>query len=98
MSQAFGSIQSISVVAAPHCTSETKYGVLILGSLLGNIAFEDKDVPFVQTLANPITLTIDRSRFKGEVSMAEASEHAERSRAEAIATHSHELRTPLAAF
>jgi K+-sensing histidine kinase KdpD len=98
MLQAFGSIRPKSIVGAPLSAFENKYGVLILGTLSGNVVFENEDVPFVQTLADLIALAIDRSRFEDKAAAIEATKQAERIRAESMATLSHEIRTPLAAI
>lgn len=98
MLESFGSLAPKSILAAPLFVGETKYGVLILGTITGENRFTVEDVPFVQTIADLIALAINRSRLENDAAAIEAAEYANRLQAEAMATLSHELRTPLAAI
>jgi K+-sensing histidine kinase KdpD len=53
-------------------------------------------LPFAQTLADLIALTIDRERLKVRADAVREARRAERTRSEVMATLSHELRMPLA--
>ncbi|MFC1936064.1 ATP-binding protein [Chloroflexota bacterium] len=98
MERAFDSLAPKSILAAPLSVGENKYGVLILGTLTGDINFSSGDLPFIQTLADLIALAIDRSRLESKQTAITVVEQADRLRAETLATLSHELRTPLAAI
>jgi signal transduction histidine kinase len=87
-----------SVIAAPMRAGEICYGVLVLETLRGAIAFSESDIPFVQALADLIALEIDRAKLDAEAAEAHAVQEINRLRSEVTATLSHELRTPLAAI
>ncbi len=85
-------------VAAPLSKDETKYGVLVLETLHGQVCFSEGDLPFIQALADLIALEIDRARLDAEAAAAQKAKEADRLRSELMAALSHELRTPLAAI
>ena len=99
MKEALGpGAQARSILATPLNAGGHKYGVLILGTILGSTTFTLEDIPFVQTLADLIALAIDRTRLEEEAIGVQDAQKASRLRAEVMATLSHELRTPLAAI
>ena len=87
-----------SALAVPLRASDHQFGVLVLETLHGPAEFTERDVPFVQTLADLIALAIDRARLEAKADAVRAAQQADRLRAEVMATLSHELRTPLAAI
>ena len=87
-----------SAVAAPLRVGEHRFGVLVLETLHGPAEFSESDLPFVQTLADLIALSIDRVRLEEEADAIRDAQQADRLRSEVMATLSHELRTPLAAI
>jgi K+-sensing histidine kinase KdpD len=85
-------------LAAPIGLGEEKLGVLVLESLDENRAFVERDLPFIQTLADLIALAIDRYRLETRAEALREARRFENVRAEALATLSHQLRMPLAAI
>lgn len=83
-------------VAAPIAVGDEKLGVLVLETVDHSSEFTEHDLPFVQTLADLIALTIDRERLKARADAVREARRAERTRSEIMATLSHELRMPLA--
>jgi K+-sensing histidine kinase KdpD len=85
-------------LAAPIAVGDQKLGVLVLETLDDRPAFEEKDLPFVQTLADLIALAIERYRMETKAEHLREARRFEYVRAEALATLSHQLRMPLAAI
>lgn len=83
-------------VAAPLAVGDEKLGVLVLETVNHSSGFTERDLPFVQTLADLIALTIDRERLKVRADAVREARRAERTRSEVMAILSHELRMPLA--
>jgi K+-sensing histidine kinase KdpD len=83
-------------VAAPIAVGDQKLGVLVLETMNHSSEFTEHDLPFAQTLADLIALTIDRERLKVRADAVREARRAERTRSEVMATLSHELRMPLA--
>ncbi len=99
VARAFGTdLLPSRVAAVPLSAAGHKYGVLLLGSLGESPALSNQDLPFATSLADLISLAIDRARLEEERSAALEAEISGKLRAEALATLSHELRTPLAAI
>jgi K+-sensing histidine kinase KdpD len=86
------------VLAAPISTGQKKYGVLVLETLNGGKTFTQNDLPFIQTLADLIALTIDRDYLETQLNTARDARRTEYLRAEIMAILSHELRLPLSAI
>jgi K+-sensing histidine kinase KdpD len=70
----------------------------VLETLGDSPPFDERDLPFVQTLADLIALAIDRYRLETKTKAQRDARHFENVRAEALATLSHQLRMPLAAI
>jgi signal transduction histidine kinase len=87
-----------SVLAVLLQAADRKFGVLVLQTLRRAAKFTENDVPFVQTLADLIALTIDRDRLEADAAAIRDARQVDRLRSEVMATLSHELRTPLAAI
>lgn len=94
--------RSLGTDELPHCTfaaplavGEQKYGVLILETLYGEHSFNERDLPFLQTIADLIALEIDRARLEAKADAIRQAHESERLRAELMAILSHELRLPL---
>ena len=85
-------------LAAPIVVGDERLGVLVLESLDEKRAFVERDLPFVQTLADLIALAIDRYRLESKAEALREARRFENVRAEALATLSHQLRMPLAAI
>jgi signal transduction histidine kinase len=85
----------ICILAALISVSEQKYGVLVLETLEGPVVFEERDLPFVQTIADLIGMAIDRARLEIKADAIRVANEAEQLRLEMMATLSHELRMPL---
>jgi K+-sensing histidine kinase KdpD len=88
----------ICTLAAPISAGGQKYGVLVLETLSGPTLFTEKDIPFVQILADLIALAIERARLEAKADAVREAREAERLRSELMATLSHELRLPLTAI
>lgn len=84
-----------SSVFIPLTAGDTKAGVLLLENLRGVDAFATTDLPFLQTLADLIALSIESARVREELQSAQALSEANRLKAELISTLAHEMRTPL---
>jgi K+-sensing histidine kinase KdpD len=87
-----------AVLATPITTGDKKYGVLVLETLTAKDAFSDRDLPFIQTLADLIALAIDRHYLEAQLETLRDARRAEYLRAEIMAILSHELRIPLSAI
>jgi K+-sensing histidine kinase KdpD len=85
----------LCALASPISVGETKYGVLLLETIEGPDVFTESDIPFVQTLADLIGLTIDRDYLQAQADATRQAVEAEKARLELVATLSHELRLPL---
>jgi K+-sensing histidine kinase KdpD len=85
-----------SAVAAPISAGERRFGVLVLEALDHNKRFTEKNLSFVQTLADLVALAIDRERLEVRADAVREARQADRMRAEVMAVLSHELRMPLA--
>ncbi len=93
-----GDIQPHQVAAIPLEIGLHKFGVLLFGSLESSSFFTQEDLPLLSSLADLISVAMDRARLEEEVSSVKEAGLSGRLQAEAFATLSHELRTPLAAI
>jgi len=97
--------QSLGVEKLPKCTLAApisvdghKFGVLLLETIDGPAVFTEADIPFVQTLADLIAMSIDRARLTARADSIREARESERMRSELMAALSHELRLPLTAI
>ncbi len=96
IARAFGSEElPRCIVAAPISVDDRKFGVLVLNNINGPATFTEKDLPFVQTLADLIALAIERARLEAQADSVREAQRVEHMRSEVMATLSHELRMPL---
>ena len=88
----------IGILAIPLSVGSQNFGVLVLETLKGEAFFSPQDIPFVQTLADLIALSIDRARLQTRADAVRVSNQTERLRSEVMAALSHQLRMPLSAI
>jgi K+-sensing histidine kinase KdpD len=88
----------IGILAVPLSVGSQNFGVLVLETLKGEALFSPQDIPFVQTLADLIALSIDRARLQTRADAIRVSNETERLRSEVMAALSHQLRMPLSAI
>jgi signal transduction histidine kinase len=86
------------ILAVPLSVESQKFGVLVLETLMGEAVFTPEDIPFVQTLADLIALSIDRARLQTKADAIRVANQTERLRSEVMAALSHQLRMPLSAI
>ncbi len=86
------------MAAIPLAAGPNKFGVILFGSLTDSPTTTPENLSYLETLANLLSLAIDRARLEEELSAAREAGLSGRLQAEALATLSHELRTPLAAI
>ena len=84
-----------SAVCIPLISGETKVGVLMLENLHDANSFVRTDLPFLQTVADLIALSVEGVRLRENFQSAQALSEANRLKAELISTLAHEMRTPL---
>lgn len=93
-----GEFKPVRMKAIPLATDQHKFGVILIGSLDASPTAAPDNLAFLESLADLLSLAIDRARLQDEVSTAKEAGLSGRLQAEALATLSHELRTPLAAI
>jgi K+-sensing histidine kinase KdpD len=99
MSRSLGTeVPPSCALGAPITVGDQRLGVLVLETLGDSPPFDERDLPFVQTLADLVALAIDRYRLETKTKAQRDARHFENVRAEALATLSHQLRMPLAAI
>jgi signal transduction histidine kinase len=84
-----------SAVCIPLLSGETKVGVLMLENLHDANSFTPSDLPFLQTVADLVALSVEGARLRENFQSAQALSEANRLKAELISTLAHEMRTPL---
>ena len=84
-----------SAVCIPLISGETKVGVLMLENLRAANSFTPANLPFLQTVADLVALSVESARLRAEIQSAQALSEANRLKAELISTLAHEMRTPL---
>lgn len=86
-------VQSSIIAEVPH---RARYcGSLIMMSFRNEQAFSESDQRLLQTIADYITIAIERAQLTKEAEEAHALHEADRLRSHFISSVSHELRTPL---
>lgn len=97
--QALGSTELPTCsLAVPLTSGEKKFGVLLFEAVGHHKSFIEDDLPFVQTIADMVALTIDRAQLESKNAAMSETRHFEHMRSEIMATLSHELRHPLSAI
>jgi K+-sensing histidine kinase KdpD len=86
------------ILAAPLMVGKTKYGVLVLQTITGEVVFTPKDIPFVQMITDLLAMAIERAFLEEKADEVRQAREAERMRSDLMATLSHELRLPLTAI
>jgi K+-sensing histidine kinase KdpD len=87
-----------SCLAAPLQVDGRRFGVLVLQTLHKPLAFAYRDLPFVQSLADLVALTIDRANLQAQADASRQARQEEHMRSEVMAALSHQLRMPLSAI
>jgi signal transduction histidine kinase len=84
-----------SAVCIPLISGEAKVGVLMLENLHDANSFSRADLPFLQTVADLVALSVEGAHLREGFQSAQALSEANRLKAELISTLAHEMRTPL---
>ena len=84
-----------SAVCIPLISGETKVGVLMLENLHTTNSFTSTNLPFLQTVADLVALSVESALLREDVQSTQALSEANRLKAELISTLAHEMRTPL---
>ncbi len=85
----------LSAVCVPLKAGHEKVGVLVLENLRQQGTFGHDDLPFLEAVAELITLSIENMRLSQELQTTHALKEANRLKDELISTLAHEMRTPL---
>lgn len=85
----------LSAVCVPLKAGHEKVGVLVLENLRQAGNFEPEDLPFLEAVAELITLSIENMRLSQALQANHALKEANRLKDELISTLAHEMRTPL---
>ena len=85
----------LSAVCVPLRAGQECLGVLVLENLRQQGQFDRSDLPFLEAVAELITLSIDNVRLSQELQATLAFKEANRLKEELISTLAHEMRTPL---
>ena len=90
-----GLTHPLSAVCVPLKAGQECLGVLVLENLRQQGSFDRSDLPFLEAVAELITLSIDNVRLSQELQATLAFKEANRLKEELISTLAHEMRTPL---
>ncbi len=85
----------LSAVCVPLKAGHETIGVLVLENLRQAGTFEADDLPFLEAVAELITLSIENMRLTQALQATHALKEANRLKDELISTLAHEMRTPL---
>ncbi len=85
----------LSAVCVPLKAGHEKVGVLVLENLRQAGTFEQDDLPFLEAVAELMTLSIENVRLSQALQATHALKEANRLKDELISTLAHEMRTPL---
>jgi len=88
----------LSAVCVPLKAGQEKVGVLVLENLRQEGTFDTSDLPFLEAVAELITMSIENMRLSRELQATKALKEANRLKEELISTLAHEMRTPLTAI
>lgn len=87
--------QPVSAVCIPLISGQAKIGALVLENRGKSSGFNRADIPFLETVADIIALSVENARLRKELQGTQALEEANRLKAELLSTLAHEMRTPL---
>lgn len=85
----------LSAVCLPVKSRQDCLGVLMLENLRQGGAFDHADLPFLETAAQLLTISLDNARLGKEVQVTAATRQANWMKEEWISTVAHEMRIPL---
>jgi len=85
----------LAAACIPLNTDKVKYGVLTFLNIERLARFTQKDMLFLQGIANLLTLAIENAGFGKDVKVKKVLGSDDRYKAELISTLAHEMRTPL---
>ena len=84
-----------AVACMPLSTDRVKYGVLTFLNLGRRTRFTQRDILFLQVIANLLTLAMGKAVFRQDLKVNEILGSDDHYKAELISTLAHEMRTPL---
>jgi len=84
-----------AVACIPLNTDKVKYGVLTFLNLGRRTRFTQRDILFLQVIANLLTLVMKNAAFRKDLKVKEVLGSDDHYKAELISTLAHEMRTPL---
>ncbi|MEZ4770375.1 MAG: ATP-binding protein [Caldilineales bacterium] len=90
-----GLLHPLSAICVPLKAGPDCIGVLVLENLRQPASFDRADLPFLEAVAELITLSIENVRLSQELQATLALKEANRLKEELISTLAHEMRTPL---
>ena len=84
-----------AVACMPLSTDKTRYGVLTFLNLGRRISFTQRDISFLQVIANLLILVMGKAAFRKGLKVKKALDIDDDYKTELISTLAHEMRTPL---
>jgi len=84
-----------AVACMPLNTDKVKYGVLTFLNLGRRTRFTQRDILFLQLIANLLTLVMEKAAFRKDLKVKGVLGSYDHYKAELISTLAHEMRTPL---